>query len=95
MTVARFELDRRGIGAFLRSSGMSDELKPFAEREAAAMAGRTAVDTGETRDSTHIEPVMFRDRTGWMIIQEGAGVATHFGNDRTAPDHHGLPNGGG
>lgn len=85
---ARFELDRRGIGQFLRSAPVGRGCEGVARTEAAALAARTPRDTGATAASTRVGSAMFTDRRGAWISQEGVSVALQFGNARTRARHH-------
>lgn len=86
--MSRLEWDRRGIAAFLRSPGVGGGCLSVARDQARVIAARTPRDTGETAASTRAERAMFADRAGAYIVQEGAGVQTHFGNARTRAQHH-------
>lgn len=87
--MARFELDRQGIAAYLRTSPqLAAGCLRVAEQQAVIIAARTPKETGETAASTRAEPAQFRDRVGAYVVQEGQGVRTHFGNARTRADHH-------
>lgn len=86
--MARFELDRRGIGEFLRSAPVGHGCESVARGEARELAARTPRETGETADSTSVEGAMFSDRRGAWISQAGVAVALQWGNARTRAQHH-------
>lgn len=87
--MADFEIDHRGFASYLRTSpDLAAGCLRIATQQAAVIAARTPVETGATAASTHAEPAQFRDRVGAYVVQEGAGVQTHFGNARTRADHH-------
>lgn len=86
--MARFELDRRGIGAFLLSDGVGRGCESVARDEARALVARTPRDTGETAESTAVEGATFTDRRGAWISQAGVAVALQWGNARTRAQHH-------
>lgn len=85
---SRFELDRRGVGQFLRSAPVGRGCEVIARGEAAALAARTPRDTGDTAESTSVEGAMFADRRGAWISQAGVAVALEWGNARTRARHH-------
>lgn len=86
--MSRFELDRRGIGEFLRSAEVGRACEAVARDEARALVARTPRDTGETAASTSVEGAMFADRRGAWISQAGVAVALQWGNARTRAQHH-------
>lgn len=86
--MARFELDRRGIGEFLRSRPVGHGCEVLAQDEAQAIAARTPRETGETAASTQVEGAMFSDRRGAWISQAGVAVALEWGNARTRARRH-------
>lgn len=88
LTVARFELDRRGIGHYLKSVPLGAAVERVAEDEARALVARTPRETGETAGSTRVGAAMFPDRRGAWISQAGASVAQHWGNARTRARHY-------
>lgn len=85
---SRFELDRRGIGEFLRSGKVGRGCEAVAHTEAAGLAARTPRDTGETAASTEVEGALIDDRRGAWISQAGVAVALQWGNARTRARHH-------
>lgn len=86
--MANFDLNRRGIGLYLRSVPLGAAVERVAEEEARKLAARTPRETGETAASTRVGSAMFPDRRGAWISQAGASVAQHWGNARTSPQHY-------
>ena len=86
--MARFDLDRRGIGHYLKSVPLGLGVERVAEDEARKLAARTPRDTGETAGSTRVGSAMFSDRRGAWISQAGVSVAQHWGNSRTRAQHY-------
>ena len=85
---ARFDLNHRGIGLYLKSVPLGLGVERVADGEAAKLAARTPRDTGETAASTRVGSAMFGDRRGAWISQAGVAVAQHFGNARTRAQHY-------
>ena len=86
--MARFDLDRRGIGHYLKSVPLGIAVERVAEDEARKIAARTPRDTGVTAASTRVGSAMFSDRRGAWISQAGVAVALQWGNARTRARHH-------
>jgi hypothetical protein len=84
----RYDHNSRGWGQLLRSRSIGSGCERAAVPEAARIAAATPVGTGETRDSTRIEPYDFGDRRGAVIVQDGASVQQHYGNAVTRATHY-------
>lgn len=62
MTTVRLEMNKQGIAELLRSEGVARAVRAPAEKVGARARSSAPVETGDYRDSIHVEDEVHRDR---------------------------------